>query len=52
VLHRTLTIERVDCLLRRIARQLGLQSDGLDEIVTVVDEQLGKNRAAGPARRH
>jgi hypothetical protein len=39
-------IERVDCLVRRIARQQGLQSDTLDEIVTLVDERLGKNRAA------
>ncbi len=39
-------IERVDCLIRRIARQQGLQSDTLDEIVTLVDERLGKNRAA------
>jgi hypothetical protein len=38
-------IERVDCLVRRIARQQGLQSDTLDEIVTLVDERLGKNRA-------
>ncbi len=40
-------IERVDCLIRRIARQQGLQSDTLDEIVTLVDERLRKNRAAG-----
>jgi hypothetical protein len=39
-------IERVDCLVRRIARQQGLQSDTLDEIVTLVDERLVKNRAA------
>jgi hypothetical protein len=38
-------IERVDCLVRRIARQRGFQSDTLDEIVTLVDERLGKNRA-------
>src|SRR5262249_19862474 len=37
-------IERVDCLVRRIARQQGLQSHALDEIVTLVDERLGKNR--------
>ena len=41
-------IERVDCLVRRIARQQGLQSDTLDEIVTLVDERLGKNRSALP----
>jgi hypothetical protein len=39
-------IERVDCLVRRIARQQGLHSDTLDEIVTLVDERLGKNRSA------
>jgi hypothetical protein len=38
-------IERVDCLVRRIARQQGLQSDTLDEIVTLVDDRLGKNRS-------
>jgi len=43
-------IERVDCLVRRIARQLGLQSETLDEIVTLVDERLAKNRAAGAGR--
>jgi hypothetical protein len=37
-------IERVDCLIRRIAHQQGLQSDTLDEIVTLVDERLTKNR--------
>ena len=37
-------IERVDCLVRRIARQQGLQSETLDEIVTLVDERLKKNR--------
>jgi hypothetical protein len=40
-------IERVDCLVRRIARQQGLQSDTLDEIVTLVDERLARNRSAG-----
>jgi hypothetical protein len=39
-------IERVDCLVRRIARQQGLQSETLDEIVALVDERLGKNRLA------
>jgi len=39
-------IERVDSLVRRIARQLGLHSDTLHEIVTLVDERLGKNRRA------
>jgi hypothetical protein len=38
-------IERVDCLVRRIARQHGLQSDALDEIVALVDERLEKNRS-------
>jgi hypothetical protein len=40
-------IERVDCLVRRIAKQQGLQSETLDEIVTLVDERLKKNRTAG-----
>ena len=40
-------IERVDCLVRRIAAQKGLQSSTLDEIVPVVDERLTKNRATG-----
>jgi hypothetical protein len=44
-------IERVDHLVHRIARQHGLQSDALDEIVTLVDERLEKNRAAGPPKR-
>jgi len=43
-------IERVDCLIRRIAREQGLQSDTLDEIVTLVDERLASNRTA--AKRH
>ncbi len=44
-------IERVDCLIRRIARQQGLQSDVLDEIVTLVDQRLAKNRTGGSATR-
>jgi hypothetical protein len=44
-------IERVDCLIRRIAGQQGLQSDILDEIVTLVDERLARNRADGAAKR-
>jgi hypothetical protein len=39
-------IERVDSLVGRIARQLGLQSDVLREIVALVDERLGRNRLA------
>lgn len=39
-------IERVDCLIRRIAQQEGLNSNALDEIVKLVDERLAKNRAA------
>ena len=42
-------IERVDCLVGCIARQQGLQSDALDEIVALVDERLRKNRAGGQA---
>jgi hypothetical protein len=44
-------IERVDCLIQRIGRQQGLQSDTLDGIVALVDERLAKNRVAGPAKR-
>lgn len=44
-------IERVDCLVRRIARQQGLQSEMLDEIVTVVDERLATNRATRNERQ-
>ncbi|GMR24243.1 MAG: hypothetical protein BMS9Abin37_2761 [Acidobacteriota bacterium] len=40
-------IERVDCLVRQIAQQQGLQSETVDEIVTLVDERLVKNRTAG-----
>lgn len=43
-------IERVDCLIRRIAAQQGLQSDTLDEIVTLVDERMKRNRAAASAK--
>jgi hypothetical protein len=39
-------IERVDCLVRRIARQQGLQLDVLDEMVELVDDRLMKNRAS------
>jgi hypothetical protein len=39
-------IERVDCLVRRIARQRGVESPVLDEIVRLVDDRLVKNRAA------
>jgi hypothetical protein len=39
-------IERVDCLVRRIAMQHEMQSDTVDEIVTLVDERLAANRAA------
>ena len=43
-------IERVDCLVRRIAGQQGLQSDTLDEIVTLVDERLASNRSTERVR--
>jgi hypothetical protein len=39
-------IERVDCLIRRIAQQHGLNSETLDEIVLLVDRRLAKNRTA------
>jgi hypothetical protein len=38
-------IERVDSLVARIARQRRLQSDTLEQIVTLVDERLARNRA-------
>src|SRR4029450_5696360 len=44
-------IERVDCLVRRIARQQGLKSDTLDEIVTLGDKRLQENRTATAAKR-
>lgn len=40
-------IERVDCLVRRVAAQHGLTFDTLDEIVALVDARLANNRAAG-----
>ena len=48
-----LHIDRVDRLVRRIARQIGLQADAaLNEIVSLVDERLARNRlAADPLRR-
>lgn len=39
-------IERVDCLVRLIGGQQGLQSGTLDEIVAAVDERLAKNRTS------
>ena len=39
-------IERVDSLVRRVARQLGQDSETLRDIVTLVDERLGRNRLA------
>jgi hypothetical protein len=39
-------IERVDCLVRRIAQQQKLRSDVVDEIVALVDARLAKNRAS------
>jgi hypothetical protein len=39
-------IERVDCLVQRIAHQFGMHSDALDEIVEHVNDRLARNRAA------
>jgi hypothetical protein len=39
-------IERVDCLVKQIARQQSLQSDTLDEIVRLVDRRLELNRTS------
>jgi hypothetical protein len=45
-------IERVDCLVQRIARQQRMRCDTLDEMVRVVDERLQQNRlAAADSRR-
>jgi hypothetical protein len=38
-------IERVDCLVRRVAGQQGQTLDTLDEIVRLVDQRLAGNRA-------
>jgi len=39
-------IERVDCLVRRVAAQQGLTFDTLDEVVGLVDRRVAANRAA------
>ena len=39
-------IERVDRLVGRIAGQLGLQNEAIDEIVSLVDQHLERNRLA------
>ena len=39
-------IERVDCLVGRIAADKGLKSDVLDQTVKLVDDRLAKNRAS------
>jgi hypothetical protein len=43
-------IERVDCLVKTIAGQQGLQSPAVDEIVSLVDARLQKNRQAAAAK--
>jgi hypothetical protein len=43
-------IERVDSLVRRVARQRGLQCDALHEIVERVDEHLKRNRSKDEPR--
>jgi hypothetical protein len=42
-------IERVDCLVRRIAAQRGMALDTLDQTVALVDQRLTRNRASAPA---
>jgi hypothetical protein len=42
-------IERVDCLVRRIAAQRGMTLDTLDQTVALVDQRLTRNRASAPA---
>ena len=39
-------IERVDYLVRRIARQLGIDSSPIDAIVALVDERVEINRSS------
>ncbi|MGI9424853.1 MAG: hypothetical protein ACR2PA_16775 [Hyphomicrobiaceae bacterium] len=39
-------IERVDCLVKTISAQHGLQSDSVDQTVRLVDARLAKNREA------
>ena len=39
-------IERVDSLVRCIARQLGLHSQTVEDIVARIDERLERNRRA------
>jgi hypothetical protein len=43
-------VERVDSLVRRIARQRGLQCEALHEIVERVDARLKRNRSAAEGR--
>ena len=43
-------IERVDSLVGRIARQLGLHSDTVNEIVELIDERIGANRRLARSR--
>jgi len=43
-------IERVDSLVRRIARERGLHSEALQEIVARVDDRLEKNRLRAEPR--
>jgi hypothetical protein len=45
-------IERVDCLIRRIGQQQGMQCDTLDEIVVRIDERLARNRAPENSQRN
>jgi len=39
-------IERVDCLVRRVAASKGQTFEPLDEIVSLVDQRLARNRTA------
>jgi len=39
-------VERVDCLVRNVAAQKGMQSDAIDEIVALIDARLAGNRQA------
>ncbi|HEX3757406.1 MAG TPA: hypothetical protein VHW23_01810 [Kofleriaceae bacterium] len=41
-------IERVDCLVRRVASQQGMTLDTLDEMVGLIDQRLASNRTSAP----
>ena len=42
----TVSIERVDKLVQMVGAEMGIQSDAVDSIVSIVDGRIAKNRAA------